>query len=91
MHLPLIVTLVIALPLDQILQVVVTHSAIQYRLSLILLLAVDESWGWGWHRSSTRDGIRKHGDSLTTGKPGWRQRKWGGELDGMCHGRHKLQ
>jgi hypothetical protein len=47
MHLPLIVTLVIALPLDQVLQVVVTHSTIQYSLDLILLLTIDESWGWG--------------------------------------------
>jgi hypothetical protein len=47
MHLPLIVTLIIALPLDQVLQMVVTHSAIQYNLDLILFLTIDESWGWG--------------------------------------------
>jgi hypothetical protein len=47
MHLPLIVTLVIALPLDQVLQMVVTHLAIQYSLDLILFLTVDKSWGWG--------------------------------------------
>jgi hypothetical protein len=58
MHLPLIVTLVITLPLDQVLQAVVTHSAVQYSLDLILFLTVDESWGWGWCRSSARDGIR---------------------------------
>jgi hypothetical protein len=43
MHLPLIVTLVIALPLDQVLQAVVTHLAVQYSLDLILFLAIDES------------------------------------------------
>jgi hypothetical protein len=59
MHLPLIVTLVIALPLGQVLQAVVMHSAIQYCLDLILLLTVNESWGWGWHKSLARDGIRK--------------------------------
>jgi hypothetical protein len=59
MHLPLVITLIIALPLDQVLQVVVTHLAIQYRLDLILLLTVDESCGWGWRRSLARDGIRK--------------------------------
>jgi hypothetical protein len=64
MHLPLVITLVITLPLDQVLQAVVTHSAIQYRLDLILLLTVDESWQWGWRRSSARDGIRKHGGQL---------------------------
>jgi hypothetical protein len=47
MHLPLIVTLVIALPLDKVLQMVVTHSAIQYSLDLILFLTINESWGWG--------------------------------------------
>jgi hypothetical protein len=46
-NLPLIVTLVITLELEQVLQAVVTHLAIQYGLNLILLLAVDESCGWG--------------------------------------------
>jgi hypothetical protein len=68
MHLPLIVTLVIAPPLDQVLQAVVTHLAIQYRLDLILLLTIDESWGWGWRRSSAKDGIRKRGGQLGHGK-----------------------
>jgi hypothetical protein len=46
-NLPLIVTLVITLELEQVLQAIVTHSAIQYGLDLVLLLAVDESCGWG--------------------------------------------
>jgi hypothetical protein len=46
-NLPLIVTLVITLELEQVLQAVVTHSAIQYGLNLVLLLTVDESCGWG--------------------------------------------
>jgi hypothetical protein len=45
MHLPLIVTLVIALPLDQVLQAVVPHSAVQYSFDLILFLTIDKSWG----------------------------------------------
>jgi hypothetical protein len=45
MHLPLIVTLVITLPLDQVLQVVVAHSAVQYSLDLVLFLTIDKSWG----------------------------------------------
>jgi hypothetical protein len=45
MHLPLIVTFVIALPLDQVLQAVVTHLAVQYSLNLILFLTIDKSWG----------------------------------------------
>jgi thiamine monophosphate kinase len=57
MHLPLIVTLIMALPLDQVLQAVVTHWAIQYSLDHELFLTIDESWGWGWHRSLAKDGI----------------------------------
>jgi hypothetical protein len=70
MHLPLVITLAIALPLDQVLQAVVTHSAIQYRLDLILLLTDDESCAWGWCRSSARDGIRKCGRQLDHGEDG---------------------
>jgi hypothetical protein len=68
MHLPLIVTLVITFPLDQILQSVVKHTAVQYSLDLILFLTVDESWGWGWRRLPARDGIRKRGGQLDHGK-----------------------
>jgi hypothetical protein len=70
MHLTLIVTLVIALPLNQVFQAIVAHSAIQYRLDLILLLTVDESCGWGWRRSSARDGISKRGGQLDHGENG---------------------
>jgi hypothetical protein len=68
MHLPLIVTLIIAIPLDQVLQMVVVHLAIQYCLNLILLFAIDKSWGWGWCRLSAMDGIRKCGGQLYHGK-----------------------
>jgi hypothetical protein len=60
MHFPLIVTLVITFPLDQVFQSVVTHVAVQDRLDLILFLTVDESCGWGWCRSSAKDGIGRH-------------------------------
>jgi hypothetical protein len=56
------------LPLDQVLQVVVTHLAIQYRLNLILFLTIDESWGWGWCRSLARNEIRKCGGQLDHGE-----------------------
>jgi hypothetical protein len=46
-NLPLIVTLVITLELEQVLQAVVTHSAIQYGLDLILLFTINKSCGWG--------------------------------------------
>jgi hypothetical protein len=64
MHLPLVITLVIALPLDQVFQAIVTHLAIQYHLDLILLLTIDESCGWGCCGSLARDGIRKCGGQL---------------------------
>jgi hypothetical protein len=57
MHFPLIVTLVITFPLDQVFQSVVTHAAVQNSLDLILFLTIDESCGWGWCRSSAKDGI----------------------------------
>jgi hypothetical protein len=70
MHLPLVVTLVITFPLDQVLQSVVTHAPVQYSLNLILFLAVDESWGWGWRRSSANDGIREHEGQFDYGEYG---------------------
>jgi hypothetical protein len=57
--LPLIVTLVITLELEQVFQAVVMHSAVQDSLDLILLLTIDESCGWRRHRSSAKDGIRR--------------------------------
>jgi hypothetical protein len=57
MLLPLVITLVIALPFDQILEAVVAHPAVQYCLDLILFLTINESWGWGQCRSSAQDGI----------------------------------
>jgi hypothetical protein len=50
-------TLVIALPLYQVLKMVVAHPAVQYGLNLVLVLTVNESRGWGWCRTSARDGI----------------------------------
>jgi hypothetical protein len=45
--LPLVVTLIIALPFHQVLKLVVAHPAVQYVLDLILDLTVNESWGVG--------------------------------------------
>jgi hypothetical protein len=80
----LVITLVIALPLDQVLQVVVTYSAIQYHLDLILFLTVNESWGWGWRRSSARHGIRKHGGQLDHGQDGVKVAEVGRESQAIC-------
>jgi hypothetical protein len=80
----LVITLIIALPLDQVFQAVVTHSAIQYRLDLILLLAVDESHRWGWRGSSARDGIRKRGRQSDRGEDGVKAAKVGRESKAVC-------
>jgi hypothetical protein len=84
MHLPLIVTLVIALPLDQVLQAVVLHSAVQNSFDLILFLTVDESWGWGWCRSSARDGIRMHDGQLDHGEDGVKAAEVGRQSEAVC-------
>jgi hypothetical protein len=84
MHLPLIVTLVIALPLDQVLQAVIMHPAIQYRLDLILFLTIDESCGWGWCRSLARDGIRKRGGQLDHGEDSVKTAEVGRERKAVC-------
>jgi hypothetical protein len=83
MHLPLIVTLVIALPLDQVLQPVVTHSAVQYSLDLILLLTVDKSWGWGWCRSLAQDGIGMHKGQFDH-REDWVEVEEVGESEAVC-------
>jgi hypothetical protein len=59
MHLPLIVTLIITLELDQVLQSVVTYAAVQDSLNLILFLTINKSCEWGWCQSSAKDGIRR--------------------------------
>jgi hypothetical protein len=58
-HLPLIVTLVITIELDQVLQSVVMLAAVQDSINFILFLTVNKSCGWGWCRSSAKDGIRR--------------------------------
>jgi hypothetical protein len=84
MHLPLVITIIIALPLDQVLQAVVTHLAIQYCLDLILFLTVDESCGWGWCRSSASDGIRKHRGQLDHGEDRVEGAEVGGKREAVC-------
>jgi hypothetical protein len=78
MHLPLIVTLVITLELDQVLQSVVTHAAVQDSLNFILFLSIDESCGWGWCRSSAEDGIRMRWRQLDHGEDGVKAVELGG-------------
>jgi hypothetical protein len=70
MLLPLVITLVIALPLYQVLKVVVAHPPVQNGLNLILILTVDESCGWGWCRMSAWDGIWMHNRQFDHGEHG---------------------
>jgi hypothetical protein len=83
-YLPLVITLVIALPLDQVFQAIVTHSAIQYHLNLILLLTINESCGWGWRGSSARNGIRKHWGQLDHREDGVKAAEVGRESKAVC-------
>jgi hypothetical protein len=73
-----------ALPLDQVLQAAVTHSVIQYHLDLILFLTVDESCGWGWCRSSARDGIRKCRGQLDHWEDEVEAAEVGGKREAVC-------
>jgi hypothetical protein len=84
MHLPLIVTLVITLELEQVFQSVVTHVAVQDSLDLILFLTVDESCGWRWYRSSAKDGIRRRWRQLDDGEDGVEAAEVGGQSWAVC-------
>jgi hypothetical protein len=77
-------TVVITFPLDQVFQMVVAHAAVQYLLDLILFLAVDESWGWGWCRSSARDGIRRHGGQFHHREDGVKAAEVWGQSEAVC-------
>jgi hypothetical protein len=79
MHLPLIVTLVIAFEREQVLQSVVTHAAVQDGLDLILFLTVNKSCGWGWCRSSAKDGARRHWRQLDHGEDRVKAAELGGQ------------
>jgi hypothetical protein len=79
MHLPLVVTLVITLELEQVFQSVVTYAAIQYCLDFVLLFAINESCGWGWRRLSAGDEIRKRQRQLDYGEDRVKAAELGGE------------
>jgi hypothetical protein len=66
-HLPLIVTLIITFELDQVLQAVVMHSDIQYRLNFSPLMRVVGGGGAGCQPGMGSGGA---GDNLTMGNTG---------------------
>jgi hypothetical protein len=84
MHLPLIVTLIITLELDQVLQSVVMHVAVQDSLDLILFLTISVSCGWGWCRLLARVGIGKCGRQLDYGEDGVKVAEVGGQSEVVC-------
>jgi hypothetical protein len=84
MLLPLVITLIITLPLYQILQAVVAHLAVQYGLDLVLILTVDESCGWGWCRTSTWDGIWMRDRQFDHGEHGVKAAEVGRESKAIC-------
>ena len=49
-YLPGVFADVVALPFDQVFEVVVAHAAVQDLLDNVLLFAVDQDRGWGWQR-----------------------------------------
>jgi hypothetical protein len=77
-------TLIIALPLYQVLQAVIAHPAVQYGLNLILILTVNESWGWGWCRASARDGIWMRDRQFDHGEHGMKAAEVGRESKTIC-------
>jgi hypothetical protein len=77
-------TLVIALPLYQVLQAVIVHPAVQYGLDLILDLTVNESWGWGWCRASARDGIWMRNRQFDHGEHGIKAAEVGRKSKMIC-------
>jgi hypothetical protein len=82
--LPLIMTLIITLKLEQVLQVVVTHPAIQYCLNFVLLLTIDKSCGWGKRRSSANDGMRERGGQPDRGEDGVKAAEVVREFKAVC-------
>jgi hypothetical protein len=64
--------------------VVVTHSAVQDSLDLILLLTVNESCGWRRRRSSAKDRIRRHRGQLDYGENGVKAAEVVREFEAVC-------
>jgi hypothetical protein len=83
-YLPLIVTLVITLELEQVFQSVVMHAAVQDSLDLILFLTVDECCGWGWHKSLAKDRIRMRRGQLDHREDGVKAVEMVREFKAVC-------
>jgi hypothetical protein len=84
MLLPLVITLIVALPLYQVLKAVVAHRAVQYGLDFVLILTVNESCGWGWCRTLARDGIWMRNRQFDHGEHGVKAAEVGRERKAIC-------
>jgi hypothetical protein len=84
MLLPLVVTIIVALPLYQVLKAVVAHLAVQYGLDLVLNLAIDECCGWGWCRTLAWDGIWMRDRQFDHREHGVKAAEVGGESKVIC-------
>jgi hypothetical protein len=84
MLLLLVITLVIALPLYQVLKAVVAHPGIQYGLDLVLVLTVDKSCGWGWCRTLAQNGIWMHDRQFDHGEHRVKVAEVGRESKAIC-------
>jgi hypothetical protein len=58
--------------------------AVQDSLDLILFLTINKSWGWGWCRSSARDGIRMCKGQLDHREDGVKVAEVGGQSEAVC-------
>jgi hypothetical protein len=83
-HFPLIVALIVTLELEQILQAVVMHSAVQDSLNLILLFTIDKGCGWRRRRPSAKDRIRRGRGQLDHGEDGVKAAKVVREFEAVC-------
>jgi hypothetical protein len=46
MYFPTVIAVVVTLPLDQILELIVPHSAVKELFNCVFVLTIDECWWW---------------------------------------------
>jgi hypothetical protein len=70
MYHPGVITDIIAIPLDEVLQAVPAHAPVQYGLYLLFLFAFHKDW-WRWgSRASADDRVRSSQSELDNGEDG---------------------
>src|SRR3981189_1074089 len=84
MYYPGVVTNVIALPFDQVLQAVPAHACVQYGLYLVFLFAFHEGWWRRGSRASADDRVGSSQGELDNGKDGVQSGKTWWEFQTVC-------